>query len=68
VNQRIAIVGTGIAGLTVAWLLQRRHEITVFEREIGDETALVEEIRAGRCRAAYASEMEGLKMSEIWSQ
>ncbi|MBE0564534.1 MAG: FAD-dependent oxidoreductase [Krumholzibacteria bacterium] len=32
-NQRIAIVGTGIAGLTAAWLLQRRHEITVFERD-----------------------------------
>ncbi len=27
----IAIVGTGIAGLTAAWLLHREHEITVFE-------------------------------------
>jgi len=32
-TRRIAIVGTGISGLTAAWLLQRRHEITVFERD-----------------------------------
>jgi predicted NAD/FAD-binding protein len=32
-NKRIAIIGTGISGLTVAWLLHRRHDITVFERE-----------------------------------
>ena len=28
---RIAIVGAGISGLTVAYLLHDRHEITVFE-------------------------------------
>jgi uncharacterized protein len=28
---RIAIVGTGIAGLGAAWLLQRRHELVVYE-------------------------------------
>jgi uncharacterized protein len=28
---RIAIVGTGIAGLTAAWLLDRRHDVHVFE-------------------------------------
>ncbi len=32
-SRRIAIVGTGIAGLTAARLLQRRHDITVFERD-----------------------------------
>jgi uncharacterized protein len=48
---RIAIIGTGIAGLTCAHLLGRQHEVTVFERdgrpgghtntvhvELGDET------------------------------
>ena len=30
---KIAVVGTGIAGLSAAWLLDRRHEITVFEAE-----------------------------------
>ncbi|MCX8102015.1 MAG: FAD-dependent oxidoreductase [Geminicoccaceae bacterium] len=30
---RIAIVGTGIAGLATAWLLHRHHEVTVFEAE-----------------------------------
>jgi len=58
----------GIGGSDAHFLMQLGRCLTVFEREIGDETALVEEIRAGRCRAAYASEMEGLKMSEIWSQ
>ncbi len=28
---KVAIVGAGISGLTVAWLLHRDHEITVFE-------------------------------------
>ena len=28
---RIAIVGSGIAGLVSAYLLSRRHEVTVFE-------------------------------------
>ena len=48
---RIAIVGTGIAGLTCAHLLAQKHDVTVFERdarpgghtntvrlELGDET------------------------------
>ena len=30
---RIAVVGTGIAGLAAAWLLSRRHAVTVFEAE-----------------------------------
>jgi uncharacterized protein len=32
-NVRIAVVGTGIAGLATAWLLNRRHAVTVFEAE-----------------------------------
>jgi hypothetical protein len=30
---RIAIVGSGIGGLATAWLLHRRHEVTLFEAE-----------------------------------
>ena len=29
---KIAIIGTGIAGMGVAWLLNQKHEITVFEK------------------------------------
>ena len=30
---RIAIIGAGISGLTVAQLLKKRHEVVVFEKE-----------------------------------
>ncbi len=29
---KIAIVGSGISGMTAAWLLDQQHEVTVFER------------------------------------
>jgi predicted NAD/FAD-binding protein len=29
---RIAIIGSGIAGLSAAWLLNRRHQVTLYER------------------------------------
>lgn len=29
---RIAIIGSGISGLTAAWLLHKKHEITIFEK------------------------------------
>ena len=52
---KIAVVGTGISGLSAAWLLSRRHEVTLYERSdrvgghsntvsaiIGDETIAVD--------------------------
>lgn len=30
---RIAVVGSGIAGLSAAWLLSREHEVVLFERD-----------------------------------
>jgi predicted NAD/FAD-binding protein len=47
---RIAIVGTGIAGLTAARRLHARHELTVFEADarIGGHTHTVDVEHAGR--------------------
>lgn len=41
---KIAIIGSGISGLTSAYLLQRKHDITVFESapRIGGHTATVQ--------------------------
>ncbi|WP_240687440.1 NAD(P)/FAD-dependent oxidoreductase [Alcanivorax sp. 24] len=43
-SQRIAIVGGGIAGLTAAWYLGARHQVTVFEAEaqLGGHTYTVD--------------------------
>ncbi len=32
-RRRIAVIGTGIAGLSAAWLLDQAHDITVYEAE-----------------------------------
>lgn len=31
--QRIAVIGSGIAGLACAWLLSKRHDVTLFEKD-----------------------------------
>ncbi|TAL00524.1 MAG: FAD-dependent oxidoreductase [Rhodospirillaceae bacterium] len=32
-RKRIAVIGSGVAGMSAAWLLNRHHDITVFEKE-----------------------------------
>lgn len=47
---KIAIIGSGISGLTAAYLLQRHHDISVFEAaaDIGGHTATVDVSVAGQ--------------------
>ncbi|MEQ1719343.1 MAG: FAD-dependent oxidoreductase, partial [Hyphomicrobium sp.] len=30
---KIAVVGSGISGLSAAWLLSKRHEVTLYEKD-----------------------------------
>ena len=48
--QKIAIIGSGISGLTCASLLHRNHQITIFEANnyIGGHTNTVEVNHAGQ--------------------
>jgi uncharacterized protein len=47
---KVAIVGTGIAGLSAAWLLSRRHDVTLYEKadRIGGHSNTVAAHVAGR--------------------
>lgn len=55
-----------VGGSDAHFLMQVGRCLTVFDRDIEDEKDLVEEIKAGRCRAAYASEVEGIEPSRLW--
>lgn len=48
--KRIAIIGSGISGLTAAYLLSKKHNVTVFEKNstIGGHTATVDVEKDGR--------------------
>jgi len=45
----IAVVGTGIAGMSAAWLLSTRHDVTVYEQatRLGGHTNTIEVTAAG---------------------
>jgi hypothetical protein len=47
---KIAVVGSGIAGLGAAWLLSRQHEVVLFEKEsrLGGHTHTHRVVQAGK--------------------
>jgi predicted NAD/FAD-binding protein len=47
---RIAVIGTGISGLSAAYFLDRRHDVTVYEKEarLGGHSRTVEIVQDGR--------------------
>ncbi len=49
-RHKIAIIGTGISGLSAAWLLSQRHDVTVYERSdrIGGHSNTIVVSVAGR--------------------
>ena len=49
-GKNIAVVGTGIAGMAAAWLLNKRHQVTVFEQNdyIGGHSNTVDVTLDGR--------------------
>jgi predicted metal-dependent phosphoesterase TrpH len=55
-----------VGGSDAHFIMQVGRCLTVFERDVQDEFELIAEIKAGRCRAAYASEVASLDMSGIW--
>lgn len=59
---RIAVVGSGISGLAAAWLLARRHEVHVLERDdrVGGHTHTVTlDPDGGPARSSAANRLEG---------
>ncbi len=49
-KERLAVIGGGVAGLGSAWLLRKRYDVTLFEREshIGGHSNTVEVEEGGR--------------------
>ncbi len=56
----------GVGGSDAHFLMQVGRCLTIFERDIESEEELIREIRAGRCRAAYAREVARLEPSRLW--
>ena len=66
---KIAIIGTGISGLTAAWQLRREHDLTLFEANdyIGGHTHTVDVEVGGRrlCGGYRIHRLQRLDLSEL---
>jgi predicted NAD/FAD-binding protein len=51
--KQVAVIGSGISGLTAAYLLSKKHKVTVFEKNnyIGGHTATVDIEKSGEAHA-----------------
>ena len=51
IPKKIAVVGTGIAGLSAAWLLSKKHDVTIYEKEnrLGGHSNTVDITSEGVC-------------------
>ena len=56
----------GVGGSDAHFLMQVGRCLTVFERDISDEDELIGEIKAGRCSAAYASDIDHIALRGFW--
>ena len=66
-KKKIAIVGSGISGLTAGFLLHKLHDITLFEAApvLGGHTATVDVSLAGR---SYRQALDNLMQAKMPTQ
>ncbi len=64
-KNRIAVVGSGIAGLSCAWLLSQRHDVTLIEADhrLGGHSQTVDVKSAGQTLAIDT----GFIVSNTWT-
>ena len=56
-KQKIAIIGSGISGMAASWLLNKEHEIDLYEKNnyIGGHSNTVEIDYNGKLRSVFST-------------
>ena len=65
---RIAVVGSGIAGLVSAWLLSRKHEVTLFEAEVLELLATEHQIALSAAEHRRNLTTRGVRLDDLLGQ